>query len=145
MNKEKYINIVKKHIKKPPFIKNLLIAFISGGLIGSICETLYKILINVSSISKEGASLLITLSIIIVTSFLTSIGIFDNFIAKCRSGLIIPTTGFAHSVSSSLIDSKKEGLITGIGSSMFNLAGSVILYSTIAAFILVLIKVYIIA
>ena len=145
MNKEKYIKIVKRHVKKPPYIKNLIVAFISGGLLGSICETIYKILIYVSPLSKLNASLIITSSIIIITSLLTSIGIFDNFISKCRSGLIIPTTGFAHSISSSLVDSKKEGLITGFGSCMFNLAGSVILYSTIASFILVLIKVYIIA
>ena len=78
-----------------------------------------------------------------ITSFLTSIGIFDKFITKYRSGLIIPTTGFAHSVSSSLVDSKKEGLITGLGSNMFILAGSVVLYSTISAFVLVIVKVII--
>ena len=94
-------------LKEYTYIKNLIVAFISGGLLGSICETIYKILIYVSPLSKLNASLIITSSIIIITSLLTSIGIFDNFISKCRSGLIIPTTGFAHSISSSLVDIKK--------------------------------------
>ena len=143
MNKKDYKRLVSRYIKKPNYKHNIKVAFISGGLLGSICEIIYKLLIYLTPLSKVEASSLITFLMILITSFLTSIGIFDKFITKYRSGLIIPTTGFAHSVSSSLVDSKKEGLITGLGSNMFILAGSVVLYSTIAAFILVIIKVII--
>ena len=68
---------------------------------------------------------------------------FDNWVTTCKCGLIIPTTGFAHSVSSSALDYKKDGLITGLGSNFFKLAGSVILYGIISSFILVIVKVII--
>ena len=95
---------------------------------------------NISSINAQG---IVCLLIIGFTSFLTAIGLFDNLIRRFRSGLIIPTTGFAHSVTSSAIDFKKEGLINGIGSNIFHLAGSVILFSISASFFLVILKVII--
>ncbi len=63
--------------------------------------------------------------------------------SKAKAGLLIPTTGFAHSVASSALDYKKEGLVTGLGSNFFKLAGSVILYGILSAFILVIVKVII--
>lgn len=62
---------------------------------------------------------------------------------KAKAGLLLPTTGFAHSVTSSALDYKKEGLITGLGSNFFKLAGSVILYGILAAFVMVIVKVII--
>ena len=55
-------------------------------------------------------------------------------------GLIIPITGFAHSVQSAALDHKKEGLIYGLGSNIFNLAGSVILYGVLSAYFFGLIR-----
>ena len=44
-------------------------------------------------------------------------------------------------MASSALEYKKDGLITGLGSNFFKLAGSVILYGIISAFILVIVKV----
>lgn len=143
MLKEDYKKIVNKYLKKPNKYKNYKYAFITGGLIGLISEILYKLIKNIFNLSKINSASIVTLILIIVSSFLTSIGIMDKMICKCRSGLIIPTTGFAHSITSSAIDYKKEGLITGIGSNFFKLAGSVIICGIISAFIFILIKVII--
>ena len=143
MNNKQYKKIVKQNIKKPNYIKNYIYGFISGGLLGFFCELIYKILQKLTALSNLNIKSIISLSIILLASFLTSIGIFDKLIKKYRSGLIIPTTGFAHSITSSAIDMKKEGLIKGIGSSFFSLAGSVILYATISSFVLVIVKVII--
>ena len=74
-------------------------------------------------------------------STFTALGFFDNWVTKVKAGLIIPTTGFAHSITSSALDYKKEGLITGLGANFFKLAGSVLLYGIIAAFFLSIIGV----
>lgn len=143
MNKVTYKKIVNKYKKKDSFTHNYLVAFISGGLIGFLSQGLYLIIKTITHISRVNAQSIVTLLIIALASFLTAIGIFDNLIRKYRSGLIIPTTGFAHSVTSSAIDFKKEGLINGIGSNVFHLAGSVILFSVIGSFFLVILKVII--
>lgn len=143
MNNKEYGKIVKKHIKKPNYINNYFKGFISGGILGLSCEIIFLVLNKFTYLSKLNIRCIISLIIILTASFLTSIGIFDNLIKKYRSGLIIPTTGFAHSITSSAIDMKKDGLIKGIGSSFFSLAGSVILYATVTSFILVIVKVII--
>lgn len=143
MNREKYKKIIKKNLKKNKIVDNCFIAFMTGGIFAAICEIIFKFLNMITSLSKTNIRSYISLFIILISSFLTSIGLFDKLIVKFRSGLIIPTTGFAHSVTSSAIDAKKEGLITGIGSSFFRLAGSVILYAIVTSFFLILIKVII--
>ena len=83
------------------------------------------------------------IGLILITGacFLTIIHKFDHLVAKYQAGLIVPTTGFAHSVQSTMLDYKKDGLITGIGSNAFKLAGSVIVYGVVSSFILVIVKV----
>lgn len=141
MDNISYKKIVKRHIKKDNYLLNYIIAFLSGGLIGVISQCGYLVLINIFNISSISAVSYISLFIIFISSFLTAIGVFDNLICRYRSGLIIPTTGFAHSVTSSAIDVKREGLIKGIGGNLFHLAGSVILFSIVSSFALVIVKV----
>ena len=77
----------------------------------------------------------------LLTCFFTCFCVFDKWVIKYKAGLFVPITGFAHSIASSALDYKKDGLITGLGSNLFKLAGSVILYGTISAFLLCVIKV----
>ena len=72
--------------------------------------------------------------LILIASFLTALGFFDNLVSKVGAGLFLPTTGFAHSITSSALDYKKDGMITGLGSSFFKLAGSVLLYGILGGF-----------
>lgn len=141
MDKVQYKKIVERNIKKDNYVHNYLISFLSGGLIGFICQALYLILNNLFMINSFNAKAYVSLFVIFLASFLTAFGIFDKLISKYRSGLIIPTTGFAHSITSSALDAKKEGIIKGLGSNFFHLAGSVILYSVVVSFLLIIIKV----
>lgn len=141
MNKEDYKKLVKKHTPKEPKLRNVGVAFLVGGLIGLFAEILIFVIKHCFSVSVVVAGLITALIIIFLSSLFTALGFFDNWVNKCKCGLIIPTTGFAHSVASSALEYKKDGLITGLGSNFFKLAGSVILYGIISAFILVIVKV----
>ena len=141
MNKENYKLLVKKHTPKEPKLRNMGVAFLVGGLIGFLSEVLSAILKNCFAFSTVESGLITSLIAIVVASLFTAFGFFDSWVNKCKCGLIIPTTGFAHSVASSALEYKKDGLITGLGSNFFKLAGSVILYGIISAFILVIVKV----
>lgn len=77
---------------------------------------------------------------IVASSLLTGLGKFDTIVDYLKMGVIIPITGFAHSVSASSLEYKSEGFITGIGANYMKLAGSVILYGIIAATILALVR-----
>ena len=141
MNKEDYKKLVKKHTPKEPKLRNVGVAFLVGGLIGLFAEILIFVIKHCFSVSVVVAGLITALIVIFLSSLFTALGFFDNWVNKCKCGLIIPTTGFTHSVASSALEYKKDGLITGLGSNFFKLAGSVILYGIISAFILVIVKV----
>ncbi len=143
MEKEEYKRLVAKHIPKEPKLKNIIIAFIVGGFIGFMVEFIAIMLSNCFAFNKEEALIWTSLILILLTSIFTGLGFFDNWVKSCKCGLIIPTTGFAHSVSSSAIDYRNDGLITGLGSNFFKLAGSVIIYGIISSFLLVVLKVII--
>lgn len=132
--------LVKKHTPREPKLRNFGVAFLVGGLIGLLAEVISMILKNCFAFSTVEAGLIVALIVIGIASLFTALGFFDSWVSKCKCGLIIPTTGFAHSVSSSALEYKRDGLITGLGSNFFKLAGSVILYGIISAFLLVIVR-----
>lgn len=136
----KYKKIADLHKPKQNKIGNIFISFICGGLMGSLAELIIECLMNWFKLSRDDSSIYMIVIFIFITCLFTSLGFFDKLVTKFKCGLIIPITGFAHSVMSSSLDSKNEGLIYGIGSNMFKLAGSVILYGVVSAFVFGLIR-----
>ncbi len=143
MNREEFKKLVEKHTAKEPRTRNVVVAFLTGGCVGLFGEILLCLLKNCFYISGVEAGIWVALIVVFLASLFTAMGFFDNLVSFCKCGLIIPTTGFAHSVVSSALDYKKDGLITGLGSNFFKLAGSVILYGIISSFLLVIVKVII--
>lgn len=138
MNTRKYQKMVDNLTPKENKLTNMFISFFSGGIIGLIGTFLY---LRLNNTYNEELSISFMLLILIVTiALLTALSKADTLFTKFKCGLIIPITGFAHSIAASIIDYKKEGLIN-IGSNTFKLAGSVILYGIVSAIILTLIKV----
>ncbi len=133
MEKKEYKKIVDKYKPKETRLKNAFIAFVTGGLVGIISEYLIQFYSYVLNISTQDASVFMIVTLIFVASLFTALGFFDNFVNFAKCGLIIPITGFAHSMMSAGFEYKREGLIYGIGSNVFKLAGSVILYGIVSA------------
>ena len=129
----KYEKIADNHKAEEDRAKNASVAFISGGVIGLLGEGIIEIIMNYFDLSrKDSASIMIVLFIFFASLF-TALGFFDKLVTKFKCGLLIPITGFAHSMTSSSLDYKREGPIYGIGSNMFRLAGSVIIYGVVSA------------
>jgi hypothetical protein len=66
--------------------------------------------------------------------------IFDKIAQKCGAGTFVPISGFANALTSSALECKSEGIIYGIGSNMFKLAGSVITYGIVSAYLLGIVR-----
>ncbi len=133
MEKKKYEQLVEKHKPQEHRIKNAIIAFVVGGFIGLLGELLIRGYSHYLEISRSDASIYMIVTLIFLASLLTALGVFDKLVGKAKCGLLIPITGFAHSMTSAAIDYKKEGPIYGIGMNIFKLAGSVILYGVVSA------------
>lgn len=144
MEIKRYEEIVKKHKPKENRVKNALIAFLVGGSIGIIAEVLTNIYTIIFHMPSKDASGLMLITIIFVACLFTALGFFDKLVTFARCGLIIPITGFAHSMQSAALEYKKEGPIYGIGSNIFKLSGSVILYGIVSAWLFGIIRFFII-
>ncbi|MEG2351216.1 MAG: SpoVA/SpoVAEb family sporulation membrane protein [Bacilli bacterium] len=134
MNNERYKKLVKKIIPKEDRLKNGIIAFLTGGFIGIIGQIIITILTLFFNLKFKDASAIMIVILIFFASLFTASGFFDTLVCKAKAGLIVPITGFAHAMTSSMLEYKKEGLITGIGANAFKLTGSVILYGVVAAY-----------
>lgn len=135
MNKERYKELTSKIVPEENKTKNGIIAFLTGGLIGFLGQVIVTFLENNFNVAHKDATTIMIVILIFLASLSTAMGFFDNLVSKARAGLIVPITGFAHAMTSSMIDYKKEGLVTGIGSNAFKLTGSVILYGVLSAYV----------
>ncbi len=132
---QKYQSIIKEKPVKRPIIKNLLFAFLIGGVIGIIAEGLITLYVMVFKIEELMANGLMSMSIVVITSILTGIGVFDKIGQLAGAGTFIPITGFANSMTSAALEGKSEGVVLGIMSNMFKLAGTVIVAGVVSSFI----------
>lgn len=140
MDKKMYASIIKKHKPKEDTIKNAIIAFISGGLMGMLGEFLIEVYSYYLNIPTKDATTYMLITLIFISCLLTCLGFFDKVVTFFKAGLIIPITGFAHSMMSAALDYRREGMINGLGANMFKLAGSVIVFGVVSAYIFGLIR-----
>ncbi len=141
MEKREYQELVKNTTPKVRKLSHALLAFLSGGLMGSFCEIIRTLLVNYYNFKNDDAVSIVIFILIVGACVLTAFFDFDKWVIKFKAGLIVPITGFAHSIQSSALDYKRDGLVTGLGSNFFKLAGSVILYGIVSSFIFCILKV----
>lgn len=140
MEKKDYKKIVDDHKPSENRIANAVISFLTGGSVGLIAVFLSDFYSYYFDISSKDASVLMIVTLIFVACLFTALGFFDKWVNFAKCGLIIPITGFAHSMMSAGMEYKKEGPIYGIGSNVFKLAGSVIFYGIVSAWIFGIIR-----
>ena len=139
--KDKYLELVEKHTPKEDVVKNAVVTFIAGGLIGVFSEMLLRGYVMWFNLPRKEAGVIVVLTLIIIASLLTACGVFDVCLSKLKSALLIPITGFAHSMTSAAMEYRKEGLVLGIGANIFKLAGTVILYGIVSVYVFGIIRV----
>lgn len=124
---------------KPPLFKNIINAFFYGGIICALGQGILNIFIALG-VPEEQAGNPTVATVILIAAIITGLGIFDNISQVAGAGIAIPVTGFANSVTSMAIEFRREGLVLGTGSKMFALAGSIIVFGVVTAFVVGLIS-----
>ena len=125
-NKE-YLDYVDKKSPNSPILKNCFNAFWVGGLICSIGQIIMY-LCKYNGLDEVSASTIVSISLIAISAFLTSINIFNKIGKFAGAGSLVPITGFANSIVSPAIEYKSEGYVMGVGGKMFTVAGPVLVY-----------------
>ena len=133
INKNTYDKMTKKASPPSPKLKNCILAFLVGGFICALGETLSFIYTEYCKINPESVKLLVPVSLITIAAVLTGLGIFEKIAKYAGAGTLVPITGFSNSVVSPAVEFKSEGFVLGVGAKMFTIAGPVILYGTVAS------------
>ncbi len=133
ISKERKKELIKKHSKGSPVLKNSIRAFVSGGLICVFGEVLYILFLKV--VERKAATTLVTVSVIFLAALLTALGIFEKIARFTGAGTLVPVCGFSNAVTSEALDSSSEGYVLGVGAKIFTVAGPVIIFGLLSGVI----------
>ncbi len=122
-----YKKYAESHAPKSPLLKDCARAFFFGGAVCAAGEGIKNVYSSLG-MDKENASLMCSVTLIVIAVVLTGLGVFDAIARVAGAGVLVPITGFANAVAAPAIDSKTEGYVLGVGAKVFTVAGPVILY-----------------
>lgn len=132
MDRETYKKYVAARAPRSPILKDCLVAFLIGGAICALAEGIRRAYEHFLSLDVKDAATLTSVTIVFIAVVLTAFGLFDKIAAHAGCGTLVPITGFANAVTSPAIDSRAEGLVLGIGTKIFSVAGPVLLYGVLS-------------
>lgn len=133
---KKYNDYVMSKMPKTKAWPSLFHAFLIGGLICCFGEAVKDLIMYIFPYTPaQEASTWSLMIIIIIAALLTGFGIYDKIGAFAGAGSIIPITGFSNSIASSALEFKREGMVFGLMSKMFVIAGPVIVSGVVASII----------
>ena len=133
INNQTYDKMTKKVSPPSPVLKDCTLAFLVGGFICVIGESLSFVYSECCNINTDTVKKLIPVTLITVAALLTGFGLFEKIAKFAGAGTLVPITGFSNAVVSPAIEFKSEGFVLGVGAKMFTIAGPVILYGTVAS------------
>ncbi len=127
LNKKNYQKFVDKKTPEPTHIKNIIFAFVVGGIICVLGEFITNYFIRIG-LKEESVSAATSIIMVFLGSLLTGLGVYDEIGKVGGAGAAVPITGFANSIVAPAMEFKKEGFIFGVASKMFVIAGPVLVY-----------------
>ncbi|MFR2744142.1 MAG: stage V sporulation protein AC, partial [Clostridium saudiense] len=119
--------ISKEMAPKPQYFKNIILAFIVGGIICTIGQFILNIMLRFG-MDEEAAKQWLPIIMIFIGALLTGFGVYDKIASFGGAGTVVPITGFSNAVVSPAIEFKKEGFVFGVAAKMFTIAGPVLVY-----------------
>ena len=127
MNKQEYSEYVSRHVPRSKAARNMLRAFVSGGIICTVGQILHSLYEKVG-MESEAAGGAVSVTLVLLGALLTAFGVYDKISRVGGAGTLVPITGFANAVVSPALEYKTEGKITGTAAKMFVISGPVIVY-----------------
>ena len=138
-NNKQYKKTVDNYSPKSPVLKDCILAFVFGGIICTIGQAIMN-LIKMTDVGREISGTWTSIIMVFLGALFTGIGWYDSIAKYGGAGTLVPITGFANAMVSPALEYKTEGLITGVAAKMFIIAGPVIVYGVLSAWICGLIK-----
>lgn len=128
----------KEHVEatapKTKMLRSLLLSFLVGGFICCVGQAVSDITkVIVPDMEKQDLGTWQSMTMIFLGALLTGIGVYDKIGHYAGAGSIIPITGFANSIVSPAMEFNREGVVFGICSKMFTIAGPIIVFGVVGS------------
>ncbi|MGX9133438.1 stage V sporulation protein AC [Rummeliibacillus sp. JY-2-4R] len=140
MDAKQYENLQQSLSPKPSIFVNCIKAFLVGGIICTIGQLITFFYIAYFDFTEKTAGNPTVATMIFIAMLLTGFGLYKKIGQIGGAGSAVPVTGFGNAVISSAIEHKTEGYVLGVGGNIFKLAGSVIVFGVVSAFVVALVK-----
>ena len=134
MTPKEYQRYVQQKSKKSPILKDVVMAFVIGGLICVVGQAIQNGW-SAAGLNEEDAGTATSCTLVLLSALLTGFNLYNKLARFGGAGTLVPITGFANAVVSPAIDFKSEGFVTGMAAKMFLVAGPVIVFGTLASVI----------
>ena len=130
----RYAQLVEEVTPGSRHLRGCLRAFWVGGLICAIGQAL-TLLARTLKLGELTAPMFTSCALIFLGTTLTGIGVYDRIGKYAGAGSVVPITGFANSVAAPAIEFRREGMVLGLGSRLFQIAGPVLTYGISASIV----------
>ncbi|UOE92446.1 stage V sporulation protein AC [Alkalihalobacillus sp. LMS39] len=120
---------------KRPIVRNSIVAYIIGGLICAFGQWIQNRYMQYFDLTQETVVSPTIATLILIAALLTGFGVYDKLGQFAGAGALVPVTGFSNAMTSAALEHRSEGLVLGIGSNMFKIAGAVIVFGVVSAYL----------
>ncbi|MCQ9280192.1 MULTISPECIES: stage V sporulation protein AC [Priestia] len=138
--KDNYQESIKPFQPKTSYVANCLKAFLVGGIICTLGQAIQNFYIAFFDFNEKNAGNPTVATLILISALLTGFGIYDRIGQFAGAGSAVPVTGFANSMTSAALEHRSEGIVLGVATNMFKLAGNVIVFGTVSAYVVGIIR-----
>ena len=132
MTEKEYSDLIQRLSPKSTMGKDLLWAFLVGGVICTIGQALMEFYGSVG-LDETMAGTAVSMTLVALAALLTGFSVYDDIAKFAGAGTLVPITGFANSIAAPAVEFKTEGFVLGVGAKMFTIAGPVIVYGVSAS------------
>ena len=139
MDAKTYDQLTSRHQPSAPVWSNVLKAFLVGGAISLVGQGITNYWTGAHHMGVEQAAAPTSVVMVFLGALLTALGVYDEIGAWGGMGSALPITGFANSVVAPAMEFKNEGYVLGVSSRMYQVAGPVLTFGLVTAFVIGLI------
>lgn len=136
---DRYARLVERLSPKSQLGQGLLRAFITGGIICTLGQVFIEVGQRWLDMTVSTSTTFGSMMIVLFTAVLTGVGVFDRISQYGGAGAFVPISGFANAMVSPAMEFRREGLVLGLGSKLFTIAGPVLVWGISASVIVGLI------
>lgn len=133
MQHNAYRSLVATRRPRAPLLRNMLLAFLVGGLLSVIGQLVQNFFVGLG-LPTSAATAPTAVVMVGLAAAATALGVYDRLVEWAGMGAILPITGFANAMVAPAMEFRREGLVLGTGARLFQIAGPVLTFGLMAAF-----------